>query len=484
MALHHGIMDHDNISSGLKNMRFEVTGAVYNAAMQRLKEGKEVIFTNVGNPHALGQNPITFLRQVMALVTAPFLMDDPAIIAKFPQDAIERAQKYLSMVKGGVGAYSDSRGNPGVIQEICDFLERRDGFAGNPSNIFLTNGASEGVRNCLRALLTCNGGKRGVLTPIPQYPLYTAAIALYDGQACGYYLDEEQGWALSIPELERAHKEATCRGVEVCAMVFISPGNPTGQLLSVNNLREVIMFCVKHKLVLFSDEVYQENVYIDQPFVSARKVLHEMGEPYCSSLEMVNFHTASKGAWGECGYRGGYFELMNIDKQTNAEMYKLASVNLSPNVPGQIAMGIMVNPPAPGDESYPLFKQEKDARLASLARRAQLITDGFNACEGVVCQPVTGSMYSFPRLCLPLAAQEEAKRRGLCPDVMYCLDLLEATGVSTTPGSAFEQVPGTYHLRTTILPPEDTVETMMQSIQAFHARWMDKYRGTSVGAKL
>lgn len=465
-------------------MRFDVTGAVYNAAMQRLKEGKEVIFTNVGNPHALGQTPITFLRQVMALVTAPFLLDDPAMVSRFPQDAVERAQKYLSMLKGGVGAYSDSRGNPGVIQEICEFLERRDGFAGNPSSIFLTNGASEGVRNCLRALLTCNGGNRGVLTPIPQYPLYTAAISLYEGQACGYYLDECNGWALSIGELERAHKEATDGGVEVVALVFISPGNPTGQLLNVENLRDVIKFCIQYKLVLFADEVYQENVYIDQPFVSARKVLHDMGEPYSSSLELVNFHTASKGAWGECGYRGGYFELMNIDERTNAEMYKLASVNLSPNVPGQIAMGIMVNPPAPGDESYPLFAEERGNRLASLGRRAKAITDGFNACEGIVCQSVTGSMYSFPRLYLPVAAKEEAERRGMPADVMYCLDLLAATGISTTPGSAFGQVPGTLHLRTTILPPEEVVVTMMQDIQKFNASFMDKYRGTGVSARL
>ena len=304
--------------------------------MKRVEAGKPVIFTNVGNPHALGQNPLTFMRQVLALVTAPFLLDDPVIMARFPADAVARAKKYLSMIKGGVGAYSDSRGNGGVIQEVCDFLLRRDGVPADPKTIFLTNGASEGVRMCLRALLTCSGGKRGVLTPIPQYPLYTASVALYDGQCCGYYLDEANGWALSIPELERSLAESRAAGIEVCALVFINPGNPTGQCLSVQNLKDLIHFAVREKLVLFADEVYQENVYINSPFVSCRKVVADMGSPYTESLELVNFHTVSKGAWGECGFRGGYFELMNVDPATNEELYKLASVNLSPNVPGQV----------------------------------------------------------------------------------------------------------------------------------------------------
>jgi glutamate--glyoxylate aminotransferase len=183
-------MNHDNISSGLKNMRFAVRGAIYYAAMKRMQAGKPVTFLNVGNPHELGQKPITFIRQVLALTMAPFLLNDPRASAAFPPDAIARAKKYLGMISGGLGAYSDSRGNAGVIDEICAFLLRRDGVPATPSTIFMTNGASEGVRMCLRALLTNSGGRRGVLTPIPQYPLYTASVALYDGQVCGYFLDE------------------------------------------------------------------------------------------------------------------------------------------------------------------------------------------------------------------------------------------------------------------------------------------------------
>ena len=62
-----------------------------------------------------------------------------------------------------------------------------------------------------------------------------------------------------------------------------------------------------------------------------------------------------------------------------------------------------------------------------------------------------GAMYSFPRITLPPAALEAAKAKGKQPDVMYCLELLEETGLSCVPGSGFKQIPGTFHIRTTIL---------------------------------
>lgn len=308
--------------------------------------------------------------------------------------------------------------------------------------------------------------------------MYTGGIALYDGRCVGYYLDEASTWGLRIEELERSLAEARAQGTEVVALVFINPGNPTGQVLSYENVRDLILFCIQEKLVLFADEVYQENVY-DQgmEFVSARKVLNDMGSTHRDALELVSFHTTSKGAWGECGLRGGYFELTNVDPATADELYKLASVNLSPNVPGQVAMGIMTNPPVPGDASYPLFAEERDARIATLARRARIITDGFNACEGIVCQECQGSMYSFPLLAMPPGALAAAEAAGVEPDVLYCLELLDATGISSTAGSAFGQVPGTFHLRVTILPDEQVITQMMEDFKKFHANFMDAYRG-------
>ena len=87
-----------------------------------------MILTNVGNPQALGQQPITFFRQVMALLVAPFLEDDPAIAARMPPDVRQRAAAYRAMLAGGsVGAYTDSRGVPGIRKEVAAFIHERDG---------------------------------------------------------------------------------------------------------------------------------------------------------------------------------------------------------------------------------------------------------------------------------------------------------------------------------------------------------------------
>jgi len=64
-----------------------------------------------------------------------------------------------------------------------------------------------------------------------------------------------------------------CSAHQVRAMVIINPGNPTGQCLSLANLKEIVHFCIHENLVLLADEVYQQNIYQDErPFISARKV--------------------------------------------------------------------------------------------------------------------------------------------------------------------------------------------------------------------
>lgn len=379
------------INENMKKCRYDVRGEIYLAAVKRTQEGKEVIYTNVGNPQALGQVPITFNRQVMALLMAPFIMDTPEAATLFAPDAIARAKLYLSKISGGVGAYSDSRGNPYIRQEIANFISQGCGSPSSPDTIFISNGASECVRMMLYALI--RGPSDGIMVPIPQYPLYSASITLYGGELVPYYLDEDHGWALDMPELQRSIDAARAKGTCVRALVFINPGNPTGQCLSTENLQDLVKFCHKNRLVMFADEVYQENIYNPQrPFVSCRKVLASMPEPYRSGTEVVSFHTVSKGAYGECGLRGGYMELHNIDAAVVDEVYKIASINLCPNVPGQVALGLMVNPPKPGDPSYRRFIEEKDSLIQSLRRRARMITDAFNALEGVTCQETEGKV--------------------------------------------------------------------------------------------
>lgn len=115
-----------------------------------------------------------------------------------------------------------------------------------------------------------------------------------------YYLEEANNWALNIRELERA-----LRASDGCcvprALVVINPGNPTAQVLSRSCMEDVIRFAYDNRLVLLADEVYQFNIYQPRacPWTSFKRVLHDMGPPYATGVELASFMSCSKGFLGE-----------------------------------------------------------------------------------------------------------------------------------------------------------------------------------------
>jgi aspartate/methionine/tyrosine aminotransferase len=310
---------------------------------------------------------------------------------------------------------------------------------------------------------------------IPQYPLYSATIPCQGGTSIPYYLDESRGWGLDVRELRRSVAEAKSKGVEPRGIVVINPGNPTGSCLSIDNIAEIIDFASHEGLAILADEVYQLNIYNEnKPFVSFKKVLHYMGEAY-KDVELLSFHSTSKGVIGECGKRGGYVEMTNVLPEVHQQYLKLATLNLCPNLIGQLTVGLMVNPPKPSDPSYPLYREEYDRVYSSLKRRSELVTKTLNKMEGISCVPSEGAMYAFPRITLPPKAVEEAKKLGKPADTLYCLELLSATGLCVVPGSGFGQVDGTWHFRTTILPQEEELTQVLGTFEKFHRQYMEKY---------
>ncbi|KAI8065434.1 pyridoxal phosphate-dependent transferase [Gongronella butleri] len=439
-----------------------------------------VVNCNIGNPQQLNQKPITFFRQVTSLCDYPDLLAESnrgLVSQLYPSDAIERAQSLLSQI-GSVGAYSHSQGVPGIRRTVAKFVQERDGTeeAGDPNQIFLTQGASSGVQTIL-TMLTENA-QSGILIPIPQYPLYSATLSFIGATPVPYYLDEENGWALDVKQLKGNVYKAREDGVDVRALVIINPGNPTGQCLSHENLTDLLTFCYDERLVLLADEVYQTNIYTStRPFVSFRKALLQHPLAHVRDhVELISFHSISKGMIGECGRRGGYFECINIKPAVRDQIYKMASVNLCPNLHGQILVDLMCNPPRKDDPSYEQYNAEINGTFASLQRRANKLETAFNAMEGVSCQPAQGAMYLFPTITLPPKAIQEAKRLGVNPDDYYCEQMLEATGVCVVPGSGFGQVENTYHLRSTFLPEEHLFDDFCNNLQRFHAAFLDRFR--------
>merc|ERR1712013_495473 len=186
---------------------------------------------------------------------------------------------------------------------------------------------------------------------------------------------------------------------------------------------------LEKKLFIFADEVYQHNVYAEgSQFHSFKKVMTEMGSPY-SSMEVASFMTCSKGYMGECGIRGGYAEVLNMDPDVMAMLQKSISAKLCPTVIGQACMDVVVNPPREGDPSFSSWKAQVDGVLESLAERAKLVAETLNSIEGITCNPVMGAMYAFPQIHLPKKAIAAAKEAGMAADAFYAFALLEATGI-------------------------------------------------------
>lgn len=190
----------------------------------------------------------------------------------------------------------------------------------------------------------------------PQYPLYAAAMTRLGGTPVFYDLVEEEGWSLNRQVLEKAHAEAEEAGVDVKAIVIVAPGNPVPTFLEEKQVKEVLEFAAERKMVVLADEVYQENAYDStRPFCPFRKVLLKYNYP----TQLVSIHSASKGIFGECGFRAGLLQLENIDDATRAVLYKLRSVELCSNTLGQVTMTLATNPPLPGEESYEQWITER-----------------------------------------------------------------------------------------------------------------------------
>jgi aspartate/methionine/tyrosine aminotransferase len=471
------------VNPNIIEMEYAVRGPIPQRAAELKKQGRRIIPCHIGNPQALGQQPITWVRQVMSLLEQPDRIEreralkklagmKPGALAGLGPEALlsdqvlATAEDFLTRLEGGVGAYTESKGPLFIREAVARFIDRRDGVeagtsrAADPESIFLTDGASVGVRAIVELLITGPGD--GVMIPIPQYPLYSATLKRHGGELVGYYPDEDSGWALGRATLEEPLAAARARGVEVKAIVVINPGNPTGAILDEQSGREVVAFAAEHGLVVIADEVYQDNLY-DADWISFARLVGDQDVP------LVSLHSVSKGVFGECGHRGGYFEVRHAPAAAGTGdsllplLLKQASVNLCSNTMGQALTYLMVNLPEPGSPDRERFDRERQRTLDDLLAKATLIREAFGEMAGVRSFGRIGALYLFPRLEQLPAGND---------DFAYCMNLLEATGLCTVNGAGFGQREGTRHLRIAFLPPREMLAEVLPAWIDWHNRYV------------
>lgn len=391
-------------SETLKDVRYEIRGQLANRALELEKRGYEIISLNIGNPGLFGFRTPETMRLAM--------------IENLGQAEPYCHQKGIFPAREAVVMQQQSRGILGVSAE----------------EVFIGNGVSELIDLSLRALL--NPGDE-VLVPSPDYPLWSAAVALNGGVTRHYACSPENGFVPDIGDIENLLTSSTK------AIVVINPNNPSGAVYDRETLTAIAELAERHKLVVMSDEIYDQMTYDGAEFIP----MATLGD----SFVCLTFSGLSK-VYRACGYRVGWCVFSgDLDRAADLihGMELLSALRLCSNVPGQWAVQTALG----GFQSIIDLVQPG----GRLYQSRQVVIDRVAESEFLTVQPPMGAMYAFVRL--------HPRFDGRFDDQAFALDLLENQHVLVAPGSSFN-TPYTDHFRITTLPDTETLNNVFDRIEA------------------
>ena len=245
-------------SEGLKHVRYEIRGRLARRAHELERQGYEILSLNIGNPRAFGLRTPETMRLAM--------------IENLAEAEGYCHQKGIFPAREAVVMQQQERGVTGVTAE----------------EVFIGNGVSELIDLTLRALLNEDDE---VLVPSPDYPLWTAAVTLNRGRAVHYPCRPENGF---VPDPQELASLITPR---TRALIVINPNNPTGAVYPRPVLEALARLAEKHRLVVFSDEIYDQMTYDGAEFVPMATLVHDA---LCCTLSGLS------KVYRACGYRVGW----------------------------------------------------------------------------------------------------------------------------------------------------------------------------------
>ena len=361
-----------------------------------------------------------------------------------PAHMIEAVYKAMREGKNG---YSPSSGIKPALDSIRNEAARKG--VTNIQDVFVTSGVSETVEICLSALL--NPGDN-LLTPCPDYPLYSAVLAKLEVGLNTYYLNEEDGWQ---PDLDDIGKKITPR---TRGIVLINPNNPTGSVCTREMLEQIAELARRHNLIIFADEIYDKLIIDDQDH-DDQDHAHVAMAAVAPDVPVITFGGLSKNylapgwrigwgiASGEASALRQYLEGVN----------KLLRSRLCANHPEQYAIPAALE----GPQDHLVEVKRK------LRSRRDLTMKWCKETAGINCVAPRGAFYAYPSLDIPEG------------DDVFVTELIRQKHVTLVHGSGFGQRPGTKHFRIVFLPDEKTLSAAYSAIGDFmRARY-----GSSAGAR-
>ena len=342
-----------------------------------------------------------------------------------PAHIIEAVYKAM---KDGKNGYAPSQGVAVALDAIRAEAVRK-GIT-SVQDVFVTNGVSETVDVCLTALL--NPGDN-LLTPSPDYPLYSAILNKLGIELNTYSLNEDDGWQ---PDLIDVHKKI---GPRTRGIVLINPNNPTGAVCTRRMIEAIAELARRNNLVIFADEIYDKLILDDDQQISIAAVAPD--------VPVVTFGGLSKNYLAP-GWRIGWGIVSGDAAQVKSYaegIQRLMRARLCANHPEQYAIPAALEGP----------QDHLPEVLNKLRARRDLTMKWSTSTPRVSCVAPRGAFYAFPRIDIPEG------------DDVFVKELLLQKHVCVVHGSGFGQKPGTQHFRIVFLPNEETLQKAYAGIADF-----------------
>ena len=392
-------------SSKLKNVCYDIRGQIAAEARRLEDEGHKILKLNIGNP-------------------APFGFEAP-------DDILKDVIRNLPTAQG----YSDSKGIYSARVAVMQYFQQNNIKDVSIEDIYIGNGVSELIVMAMQGLLN-NGDE--VLIPAPDYPLWTAAVALSGGEPIHYKCDEDNQWFPNIEDMESKINENTK------AIVLINPNNPTGAVYSKAILLDILALAKKYNLIVFSDEIYDKILYDEAVHIPTASLTQDVLIITMGGLSK-NYRIAGfRAGWmvisGPKHHASDYLEGLNI----------LSSMRLCSNVPSQHAIQTALG-------GYQSINEliNGDGRLIKQRNLAHKL---INEIDGLSCNPAMGALYLFVKV--------DAEKFNITNDEQMILDLLVQEKILLVHGSAFNITEKNY-FRLVFLPHVDELVPAMAKLKNF-----------------
>lgn len=306
-----------------------------------------------------------------------------------------REEGIYSLEKGRT-FYTSNAGLSELKIEISKYLDRRFDLKYDPSDeIMITVGGSEAIDGALRAMLDAGDE---VILPQPSYVSYEPCIVLADGVPVIVELKEENDFKLTREQLEKAVTDKT----KILIMPF--PNNPTGAIMTKEELQPIVDFVIEHDLFVISDEIYSELTYSGN---------HVSIGAFPGMKERTIVINGFSKSYAMTGWRLGYACGPKVILSQILKIHQFA-IMCAPTTSQYAAIEALRH----GDDDVEKMRDEYD-------RRRRFLLNAFDEM-GIECFEPYGAFYMFPSI----------KKFGMSSDE-FATRLLKEEKIAVVPGTAF-----------------------------------------------